>query len=142
MYRLQYGIKLNLIKSEHYDIISDILKYIGSVFDDTPKTKNNWGIIHADLQGGNIIVNKNKVIPIDFGFSGYGFYLFDVGLTLASLNTNLRKKVLDGYKTLRNIDSADEHLISAGFILGIIGSFGFNINNPISHEWNKEECHM
>lgn len=135
MDRLHYGIKLNLFNSEHFDIISDTLKYIRFIFDDTPKNKNNWGIIHADLQGGNIIVNNNIVIPIDFGFSGYGFYLFDIGLTLASLNTNLRERVLEGYKTLRNIDSADEQLISAGFILGIIGSFGFNINNPKSHEW-------
>ncbi|GAA0335939.1 phosphotransferase [Bacillus carboniphilus] len=133
--RLQYGIQKNLFTSEHFDIIVDTRKYIKSVFTDLRKTRDNWGIIHADLQGGNIIVHKNTVIPIDFGFSGYGYFLFDIGLTLASFSTKLRKKVLEGYKSLRDIDDADEQMISAGFILGIFGAFGFHINNPKYHEW-------
>lgn len=133
--RLQYGVKMSLITSEHFDIIVDTRKYIESVFKGFPKTHDNWGIIHADLQGGNIIVHKNTVIPIDFGFSGYGYFLFDIGLTLASYSTVLRKKVLEGYKSLRDIDDADEQMISAGFIMGIFGAFGFHINNPKYHEW-------
>lgn len=133
--RLQNGVNINLFKTKHYDIILETMNYIRNIFDRTPKTTNNWGIIHADLQGGNIIVNKDIVTPIDFGFSGYGYYLFDIGITLASLNTSLRKKVFEGYKSLRKIDILDEPLISAGFILGIFGAFGFNINNQKHHEW-------
>lgn len=133
--RLQYGIEINLFTSEQYDVILETMKYIKTIFDRTPKTNNNWGIIHADLQGGNIIVNKDTVIPIDFGFSGYGYYLFDIGITLTSFNINHRKKVLEGYKTLRNLNEEDEFLISAGFILAIFGGFGFVVNNQEAHEW-------
>jgi Ser/Thr protein kinase RdoA (MazF antagonist) len=133
--RLQHGVNLNLFKTEHYNIISNTMKEIKTIFDGTPKTKNNWGIIHADLQGGNIIVNNNTVIPIDFGFSGYGYYLFDIGITLASFNIIHRERVIEGYKTLRSIESGEERLVSAGFILGIIGAFGFSISNTKSHEW-------
>lgn len=135
--RLQYGLNMNLFKSKHYDIILDTMKNIRNIFDGTPKTNNNWGIVHADLQGGNIIVNNDIVTPIDFCFSGYGFYLYDIGVTLTSFNTKLRKKVLEGYKTLRNIDVDDESLISAGFILGIFGGFGFGIYNQKRHPWIK-----
>ncbi|TQR15500.1 phosphotransferase [Psychrobacillus vulpis] len=133
--RLQYGAEINLFTSEQYDVILDTMKYIKIIFDRAPKTNNNWGIIHADLQGGNIIVNNDTVIPIDFGFSGYGYYLFDIGITLTSFNINHRKIVLEGYKTLRNLNEEDEFLISAGFILAIFGGFGFMVNNQEAHEW-------
>ncbi|MFF2753052.1 phosphotransferase [Psychrobacillus sp. NPDC058041] len=133
--RLQYGVEINLFSTEQYDVILDTLKHIKIIFDRTPKTNNNWGIIHADLQGGNIIINNDTVIPIDFGFSGYGYYLFDIGITLTSFNINHRKKVLEGYKTLRNLNEEDEILISAGFILAIFGGFGFMVNNQEAHEW-------
>ncbi|WEG14472.1 phosphotransferase [Pullulanibacillus sp. KACC 23026] len=133
--RLQYGAEINLFTSKQYDVILDTMKYIKIIFDRTPKMNNNWGIIHADLQGGNIIVNNDTIIPIDFGFAGYGYYLFDIGITLTSFNINLRKKVLEGYKTLRNLSEEDELLISAGFILAIFGGFGFMVNNQKAHEW-------
>ncbi|WP_313894438.1 phosphotransferase [Psychrobacillus sp.] len=133
--RLQYGVEIGLFTSEQYDVILDTMKYIKIIFDRTPITNNNWGIIHADLQGGNIIVSNDTVIPIDFGFSGYGYYLFDIGVTLASFNINHRKKVLEGYKTLRNLNEEDDFLINAGFMLGIFGAFGFMVNNQEAHEW-------
>lgn len=133
--RLQYGVEFNLFSPEQYEVILDTMKYIKTIFDRTTKTNTSWGIIHADLQGGNIIVNNNTVSPIDFGFSGYGYYLFDIGITLTTFNITHRKKVLEGYKTLRNLNKEDELLISAGFILAIFGAFGFMVNNQKSHEW-------
>ncbi|MFD1737547.1 phosphotransferase enzyme family protein [Bacillus salitolerans] len=133
--RLQYGVEINLFTSKQYDVILDTMKYIKIIFDRTPKVNNNWGIIHADFQGGNIIVNNDTVIPIDFGFAGYGYYLFDIGISLTSFDINLRKKVLEGYKALRPLSEEDELLISAGFILAIFGGFGFMVNNQKAHEW-------
>ncbi|WP_217588882.1 phosphotransferase enzyme family protein [Lentibacillus saliphilus] len=133
--RLQYGHEIKLFTSRQYNVILDTMKYIEIIFDRTPKVNNSWGIIHADLQGGNIIVNNDTVIPIDFGFSGYGYYLFDIGITLTTFNINHRKMVLEGYKTLRVLNEEDELLISAGFILAIFGAFGFMVNNQESHEW-------
>ncbi|WP_042147305.1 phosphotransferase enzyme family protein [Paucisalibacillus sp. EB02] len=133
--RLQYGVEINLFTPKQYDVILDTMKYIEIIFDRTPKVSNSWGIIHADLQGGNIIVSNDTVIPIDFGFSGYGYYLFDIGITLTTFNIKHRKRVLEGYKTLRNLNEEDELLISAGFILAIFGAFGFMVNNQESHEW-------
>jgi len=135
--RLQYGVDINLFTSKDYDVILETMKYIKIIFDRTPKTNNNWGIIHADLQGGNIIVNNDNVIPIDFGFMGYGYYLFDIGVTLTSFDKNHRKKVLEGYKAIRNFNDKDELLISAGFILAIFGGFGFKVNDKVAHEWIK-----
>ncbi len=90
--RLQYGVEINLFTSDQYDVIIETMKYIKNIFNKTPKTKDNWGIIHADLQGGNILVENDSVIPIDFGFSGYGYYLFDIGITLTSFQITIENK--------------------------------------------------
>ena len=134
---LAYGIKEELFTREQYEIVLETFESIKAIFNSTMKTKNNWGIIHADLQGGNIIVNDNLVSPIDFCFSGYGYFLFDLGITLCSVKRNLRKKILEGYTTIRNINEEDYNLISACFILSILGAFGFSINNAQRYEWIK-----
>lgn len=134
---LVYGIKEELFTREQYEIVLKTLEHIKAIFNSAVRTKNNWGIIHADLQGGNIIVNGNLVSPIDFCFSGYGYLFFDLGITLCSVKTNLRKMILEGYTTLRNINEEDYTFISACFILSILGAFGFSINNPKRYEWIK-----
>ncbi|WP_368915863.1 phosphotransferase enzyme family protein [Exiguobacterium acetylicum] len=133
--RLQYGIEIKLLTSKQYDVILDTMKYIEVIFNKTPKVNNNWGMIHADLQGGNILVNNETITPIDFGFSGFGYYLFDIGITLTAFNINHRKRVLEGYQALRILNEEDELLISAGFILAIFGAISFMINNQKSHSW-------
>lgn len=132
---LEYGVKKELFSKEQYEIVLETLEKIKATFNSTIRTKNSWGIIHADLQGGNIIVNNNLISPIDFCFSGYGYFLFDLGITLCSFKTKLRRKILEGYTTTRNINKEDYNLISACFILSILGAFGFSINNPQRHEW-------
>lgn len=135
--RLAYGVQIGLYTKEQYEVVIQTMEKIKALFNSTNRTKENWGIIHADLNRGNIIVNKNIVSPIDFCFSGYGYYLFDLGISLGSFKTDLRQKVLEGYKSLRNISNDDYYFISACFILSILGAFGFNINNTKSHEWIK-----
>ena len=134
---LEYGVKKELFSKEQYEIVLETLEKMKATFNSTIRTKNNWGIIHADLQGGNILVNNHRISPIDFCFSGYGYFLFDLGVTLCSFETKLRRKILDGYTTIRYIHQEDYHLIHACFILSILGAFGFSINNPERHEWIK-----
>ncbi len=43
--------------------------------------------------------------------------------------------MLEGYKSIRKLQEEDGVLISAGFILAILGAFGFMINNQEAHEW-------
>ena len=73
------------------------------------------GIIHADLFSDNIFFKENKVSGIiDFYFSCYDFYAFEIAICLNALcfegkNENLSfnvtkaKKFVDGYSTIREL---------------------------------------
>jgi len=81
--------------------------------------ENNWpknipsGIIHADLFPDNIFFKDNKLTGIiDFYFSCYDFYAFEIAICLNALcfegrNQNLSfnvtkaKKFIDGYSSIR-----------------------------------------
>lgn len=54
------------------------------------ESRDSGGILHADLHIGNLIVSRDTIVPIDFSFCGYGYYLFDLSITLSSLKPHLR----------------------------------------------------
>ena len=90
------------------------------------KIEKNWpknipaGIIHADLFPDNIFFNKKSLSGIiDFYFSCYDFYAFEIAICLNALcfegkNENLSfnvtkaKRFIDGYSSLRKLDENEK----------------------------------
>jgi len=88
--------------------------------------ENNWpqnipsGIIHADLFPDNIFFKNNKLSGIiDFYFSCYDFYAFEIAICLNALcfegqNENLSfnvtkaKKFIDGYSSIRKLSEMEK----------------------------------
>ena len=88
--------------------------------------ENNWpqnipsGIIHADLFRDNIFFKKNKFSGIiDFYFSCYDFYAFEIAICLNALcfegqknnlsfNVTKAKKYIDGYSTIRKLSENEK----------------------------------
>lgn len=66
------------------DICINELKMIRSAISRLKEDKEHYGIIHADLSFGNIIVSDTGLIPIDFSFSGYGCYAQEAGMLLSN----------------------------------------------------------
>ncbi len=76
-----------------------------------------FGLIHADLVQVNYIFHRGKVRAIDFGDCGYGYYLYDMGVTLLMLHAfdpdgSQRAAFLEGYRQVRPLSV--EHEQSAG----------------------------
>jgi len=88
--------------------------------------ENNWpknipsGIIHADLFPDNIFFKGNKLtVIIDFYFSCYDYYAFEIAICLNALcfegkNENLSfnvtkaKKFIDGYSSIRKLTEKEK----------------------------------
>ena len=88
--------------------------------------ENNWpkniasGIIHADLFPDNIFFKGNKLTGIiDFYFSGYEFYAFEIAICLNALcfegqkenlsfNVTKAKKFIDGYSSIRKLSQEEK----------------------------------
>jgi len=88
--------------------------------------ENNWpknipsGIIHADLFPDNIFFKDNKLTGIiDFYFSCYDFYVFEIAICLNALcfegqkenlsfNVTKAKKFIDGYSSIKKLTEEEK----------------------------------
>ena len=113
----------NKVKKDCFKIHSDLSKVIEKNLD---KIEKNWpknipsGIIHADLFPDNIFFKENKVSGIiDYYFSCYDFYAFEIAICLNALcfegkNENLSfnvtkaKKFIDGYSSIRKLTEKEK----------------------------------
>ena len=111
-------VKIDCSKIQH-----NLSKIIESNLD---KIEKNWpkdipaGIIHADLFPDNIFFNKKNLSGIiDFYFSCYDFYAFEIAICLNALcfegkNENLSfnvtkaKKFIDGYSSIRKLNEIEK----------------------------------
>ncbi|MGE5654773.1 MAG: phosphotransferase enzyme family protein [Bacillota bacterium] len=130
-----YGVEKKVFAPEQYDIIRETMAQITTVLAPLMYLPEYWGIIHADLGPGNVVVNGDRVTPIDFSFSGYGYYLFDLGGAAAALKPQLRQTYLDAYQRANPIRDADWRVVESCFLLSVFGAYGFHISNPSRHEW-------
>lgn len=69
----------------------------------------DYGLIHADLVPGNVMLDADSLHLIDFDDGGYGFRLFELATALLKLEgasdfTDLRSALITGYHTRRPLD--------------------------------------
>jgi len=135
--RLEWGLECSLFSPEHYAILRETMTSILELFGTAPRTPATWGIIHADLSLGNSVIRPDgQLVPIDFCFAGYGYYLFDVGGTIPALRSPLRRVYLEAYQgEAGELSPGESRLIDACFLLSIFGGAGFHVSRPSAHEW-------
>lgn len=133
--RLAHGVSTGLFSAADYEVFLQVRRKTAQLLENLPRSADRWGIIHADLHTGNLIVSGGRIIPIDFSFSGYGYYLFDLSICYSSLSAELRPYLLEGYRAVRPVSEDDLTLLDAFFIEGIIGAFGLHIFNDRKRDW-------
>lgn len=77
------------------------------------QTSATFGLIHGDLHQGNYFFHKGQVRAIDFDDCGYGYYLYDIAVTLSEVNwrkntAELRGGFLKGYRSIRHLSAEHE----------------------------------
>jgi Ser/Thr protein kinase RdoA (MazF antagonist) len=75
-----------------------------------------FGLIHADFYERNYLFYNGEVHAIDFDGSGWGYYLFDIGVAFSTLLARpdypaLRQAFLKGYREVRPLSQEHEALI-------------------------------
>jgi len=75
-----------------------------------------FGLIHGDLHQGNYFFHQRQVRAIDFDDCGYGYYLYDIAVTLSEVNWRentpaLRKNFLAGYRSIRFLSPEHERYL-------------------------------
>ena len=94
----------------------------------------DYGLIHADLVPGNVMVSGTKLHLIDFDDGGFGFRLFELATGLLKHHGSadfeaLQAAMINGYRSQRQIDTSQLALFMA---LRAVTYVGWNITR--AHE--------
>ena len=101
-------------------LFSECEKVIKAKLEEYGKSKETYGIIHADLHFYNIICDGDKNQIIDFDDCGYGYYLYDFGCSLVTYSEDLGTLTdawLRGYEKVRTLTAADKKMLPLFLLL-------------------------
>jgi Ser/Thr protein kinase RdoA (MazF antagonist) len=78
--------------------------------------RDTFGLIHGDLHQENYLFHQGQVCAIDFDDCGYGYYLYDLAVTLFNVRFRddtplLREGLLAGYRSVRPLTAEHEHYL-------------------------------
>lgn len=92
------------------------------------KTKQNFGLIHSDLNINNVLVYDTVVQIIDFDDCGYGWFLYDLSTSVLEYDDGIQEKInawLEGYQRERILSEKDIAMIPTFVILRKIVRLGW-----------------
>jgi len=136
--RLEYGVEKELFSEGNLHIIKQAVDKIGELYSRAGTGSNRYGIIHADTNFSNVILTTEQhPALIDFSFSGFGYYGFDLGICMCEIRTEYRQIFLSAYQTIRKIDQTDTEIMNSGYILSKLGAYSFLISKPENDEYFK-----
>jgi Ser/Thr protein kinase RdoA (MazF antagonist) len=97
-----------------------------------------FGLIHADFYERNYLFFHGDVHAIDFDSTGWGYYLFDIGVTFSTLLARsdypaLREAFLKGYRQVQPLSAEHETLIdtfTAARLMGHVLWLAAHLDEP------------
>jgi Ser/Thr protein kinase RdoA (MazF antagonist) len=83
---------------------------------------DRFGLIHADMRLGNLLVERERLTLIDFDDCGWGWFTYDFAAAISfhetsPLITRLKAAWLEGYAALRTLSASDLALIDTMVML-------------------------
>ncbi|OKP79978.1 hypothetical protein A3844_27625 [Paenibacillus helianthi] len=137
---LKYGVDSDLYSQEQYEIIVQVLGMIKRQLQVLETLPGQWGLVHADVQLGNVIITESGPCLIDFGFCGYGYYLFDLGSAGTVLPGELRQLFLQGYASAADFSWEQIRYIEGQIFMDTFISYLFFIHDSTRNNWIKESA--
>jgi Ser/Thr protein kinase RdoA (MazF antagonist) len=137
--RLMVGVSIGIFSENDYAALTRFFEVFNASLETYPQTANNWGIIHADINKGNLLLTPNGIALIDFCLFGYGYYLYDVAGSVLSLKPEERDYFLAGYVGDTAALSVQDMKRLEGFMMvSILGYYAFHLENEDKHSWMRE----
>lgn len=137
MDELIYCVEADLFSSDHYEIIKKVLTLVKNQMNELNLRENGFGIIHADVQLGNIVVSNDNPCIIDLGFCGFGYYVFDLGSAATIFPGNLRQTFLQGYASKSSFSFEDLKYIEGQIFMDIFISYVMFMRDNERNSWIK-----
>ncbi len=111
-----------LCSPEDTAIVDRVVRNAGAAFQALVTVPDTFGLIHADLHFQNVLFQGRVAGAIDFDLSGFGPYVFDLGVTLVQIQHlatygALRGALLTGYRRVRALPPEHETYLDACAVL-------------------------
>ena len=104
----------SLLPQPYVEPFEAVSRRVRRVMDEWGQGRNVYGLIHADLGvDANLLFWRGEARAIDFDDSGYGYWVYDLGVALEHCRedtafSRYRDALLDGYLEIRSLPQ--EHL--------------------------------
>lgn len=118
------------LSSEGWGLYQVAAEKIRSDLSAMSSNDDNYGLIHGDLHSGNIVFSEELPAPIDFGMCGYGYFLYDIAGALLELNPKLRRKYIQGYESIRRLESGYVRHLECFFVMVMIENYCHHSSDP------------
>lgn len=79
--------KVPTLTPKTYTILEEADCLIRRQLEEYGTTEENYGLIHGDLRGSNLLIEEDMIKIIDFDDCGYGWYIQDLAASLSFMET-------------------------------------------------------
>lgn len=99
------------------------------------KDRSKFGVIHADLHPGNILVEDDRLTAIDFDDVAHGWYLYDLAVALYEFQKHgdfpaLRDACLAGYRRVRPLSAEEVAMLPVFLLVRGMAEIGWLADRP------------
>ncbi|WP_245599890.1 phosphotransferase enzyme family protein [Paenibacillus harenae] len=137
--QISRGIEKGLFSRKEQDILENCMRLMNEKLSDTLAGPGAWGMIHADLNRSNILVTEaGELAIIDYGLSGYGYYMLDLAMAALNAPSAYRDHVLKGYFGEKRIPDWAETVLGGFMLMAVLGYYAFHMENEKVHPWIRE----
>jgi Ser/Thr protein kinase RdoA (MazF antagonist) len=100
-----------------------------------PRDPAHWGMIHADLHHGNLLIAGEALSVIDFDDAAFGWYLYDLAVALTHYQRRedfaaLEAALLAGYRSRRALSDEDEARLGMFLLVRRLAVIGWLHQRP------------
>lgn len=100
------------------EIFADVAARAGRVMERLDREPASFGLIHADMLSKNALFGRDAVAALDFEYSGWGYFLYDLAPLLWEMRGErpadcapLQNALLHGYRSARTDAQVDQEAL-------------------------------
>lgn len=116
----QSGDESAALEAGQREVFARVAERVGQVMARLDHERDSFGLIHADLLSKNVLFDGDAIAALDFEFSGWGYFVYDLAPLLWQLRgerradfARLEDALLDGYNSARADLSVDREALEA-----------------------------
>ncbi len=108
----------NVLDGIHRELFTAARRRLRDEIADFGTDASRFGLIHADLHPGNLIIDRSRMTLIDFDDAGFGYYTHELAVALHPLIgtpwfDEAKRSMLEGYAEVHELDAEEEASLDA-----------------------------